>query len=150
MVQYGKISLCGISLLSVAERSPFSIPKTGFDCQSQPKGFMRLDEEAQKAEERILQHAQRMEDVPTLKRILREGLAGFEQALDALSPQEREAALSLYLDKIRKITFGFHFAIFERSARAEFFRNPTRERMQAILARSAEDMDKIASLYRFI
>jgi phage protein U len=113
---------------------------------------MRLDEEAQQTEERIRNRPRKIQDVPTLKGILLEAMRGFEESLKALSPEEREAALSLYLDKIRGITYGFHVAVLKRTAKSEFRKNPnpTREAMQEIIRDSAEKMACIARLYRFL
>jgi hypothetical protein len=111
---------------------------------------MRLDEEAQKAETQIVGRARRIRDVATLKRILHESLTTFEKALDALPATDREEAFSLYLDKIRKVTFGFHYAILRRSARNQFGRNPSHKTMQSILASHDKNMQEIARLYRFL
>lgn len=110
---------------------------------------MRLDEEAQKTEEGI-RGARRIQDVPKLKEILHGALAGFEESLSALSPQDREAALSLYLDKIRRITFGFHVAVAKLTAKNEVGANPTREAMQEVTKDYDNEMGRIARLYRFL
>jgi hypothetical protein len=110
---------------------------------------MLLDEEAQRTEEGI-RSARKIRDVPALKEILHGALAGFEDSLKALSPQDREAALSLYLDKLRRITFGFHAAVLKRMAKTEFESNPSREAMQDIIKDYDRKMGRIARLYRFL
>lgn len=111
---------------------------------------MRLDEEAKQAEESIVGSARRIKDVATLKEILRDSLVTFENALDALSTPEKEEALSLYLDKIRKVTFGFHSVILRRTARKQFVNNPSRGAMHTIVDRHGENMQDIARLYKFL
>jgi len=110
---------------------------------------MLLEEEARKREEGI-QHAREIEDVSTLKRVLHESLTAFENMLNTLPPSDRQEAFSAYLNKIRKVTFGFHLAVLRQTARREFGKNPTRDVMQSILARSAEKMQDIAHIYRFL
>jgi hypothetical protein len=111
---------------------------------------MHLDEEAQKAEAQIVGRARKIKDVATLKRILHESLTTFEKALNALPTTDREEAFSLYLDKIRRVTFGFHYVILRRSARKQFGRNPSHGTMQSILASHGKNMREIAQLYRFL
>jgi hypothetical protein len=111
---------------------------------------MLLDEEAQSLENRILRHARKIEDVPKLKEILQDALPDFEESLKTLSKEDREAALSLYLDKIRRVTFGFHLAMLQQTARSEFRVDPTHHASRAILNRFDEDMRRVASLYCFV
>jgi hypothetical protein len=110
---------------------------------------MRLDEEAQKREEGI-RGARAIQDVSKLREILHGALAGFEESLKALPPQDREAALSLYLDKIRRITFGFHVAVLKETARSEFGKNPTREAIKEIAKVFSEEVGRVSRLYRFL
>lgn len=110
---------------------------------------MLLDEEAQRTEENI-RSARKIQDVPTLKEILRGAMAGFEESLKALSPQDREAALSLYLDKIRRITFGFHVAVLKGAVRSEFRKSPSREAIQEAVKAFSDEMGRVSRLYRFL
>ena len=140
----------GVFLRSFGGRTKSGFPqKLGFNCQSQPKGFMRLDEEARKAEEKMLQNARRIEHAPTLKRILKEALPNFERALDTMPPQQREEALGLYLERIRRLTFGFHLVIVEQTAREAFVKADDNEDGAAILVDLHEDMQNVSRLYRF-
>jgi hypothetical protein len=111
---------------------------------------MRLDQEAQKAEEEILGHARKIKDVAALKRILHECLATFEKALAGLPQADREEALGLYLDKIRRVTFSFHYVTLKRAAYKEFGRKPSREAMRTIVARHEKDVEDISHLYKFL
>lgn len=111
---------------------------------------MRLQEEAQETEENMLRHARPIQDVPKLREVLREALGGFEESLKALSLDDREAALSFYLNKVRRITFGFHVAVLKLAARSELGKNPTREALQHIIEDNAEKMERITRLYRFL
>ena len=111
---------------------------------------MHLDEEAQRAEEEIVGRARRIRDVGTLKKVLHESLATFEKALEDLSTADREEALSLYLDRIRKVTFGFHYAILRRKARGRFRRNPSREAIHTIVEQHDKNMREIGRVYRFL
>src|ERR1022692_2994769 len=100
---------------------------------------MLLEEEARKREEGI-RNAPKIRDVTALREVLRESLAAFEKMLNALPSDDREEAFSVYLNKIRKVTFGFHLAVLRQTARNEFGSNPTRQAMQAIIERSAEEI----------
>jgi hypothetical protein len=138
------------ALLGWQKEARFPHWKTAFDCQSQPKGFMRLDQEAQKAEERILEGAIEIDDVATLKRILNECLTAFEKETNALPKPERDEALSLYLDKLRKVTFSFHYTILRRAADKQFYSSPSNEAIEPIVAQHRENFYDLGRLYRFL
>jgi hypothetical protein len=111
---------------------------------------MRLDEEARKLEDRILRRAGRIDQPLTLKRILREALTSFEQCLKGLPAKEREEALGLYLDKIRRVSFSFHLAVAQKMAREEFGSSTEPAERTRILKGLSEAMQALAALYRFI
>jgi hypothetical protein len=89
-------------------------------------------------------------DVATLKRILRDGLGGFEELLKELSSHDREAALSLYLQKMRDVAFRFHLAVLKMTLKDRHQRFSTREEMQACLKRSQQDLENVARLYQVL
>src|ERR1017187_1511742 len=84
------------------------------------KSKYRLHESAQMTEERLLRRSKPMPDVADLKRTLREGLTAFEAFLRKLPPQEQEEAIIAYLEKVRKVTYSFHFVVVERAGIAKF------------------------------
>jgi len=55
-----------------------------------------------------------------------------------------------YLNKIRKLTFGFRLALVRQKARKGYADNPTPETMGEILGRSAGEMQRIGRIYRFL
>ena len=89
-------------------------------------------------------------DVPTLKRILRDGLASFEEVLTKLSPHDREAALSLYLQTMRNVAFRFHLVVRKMVIKDRNPRFLSREEMRACLKRSQQDLESIARLYKIL
>lgn len=112
---------------------------------------MRLDKEARKIEETILRRARRMEQPQELKAILREALATFEGSLEQLSSEEeKQEALALYLDRIRRVTFSFHMAVFRKTTREAYGRTENAEVKQHVISVLEEGMKTIARLYRFI
>jgi hypothetical protein len=111
---------------------------------------MRLDEEARKLEDSTLRHAKRIDQPLTLKRIISEALTRFEECLKGLPTEEREEALVLYLDKIRRVTFSFHLAVSEQLAREKFGRSTEPDERKRILKGLSETMRALAALYRFL
>lgn len=96
-------------------------------------------------------HPGNTEDIPTLKRILREALEALEKELATIRPQSRTAVLTLYLDRIRKVAFDFHLATIKLKTRNVFLsQSITRENMNAVLARYGEDLQRVAMLYRYL
>jgi hypothetical protein len=111
---------------------------------------MRLDEEAQNTEESI-RNARRIEEVPALKEILQEALTNFEEALKTLSPDDRERTLGLYLDKIRRITFGFHLAVLKQNAKRDARKgSESSEALRGALEHYGEELQRIGRLYRLL
>ncbi len=90
------------------------------------------------------------EEVGSLKSALRAGLADFEELLEPLSEHDREATLSMFLERIRETAVEFHLAVLKLIARDELRENPTRENVQVLIARCEEDMQRIARLYRLL
>ncbi|MDQ2944629.1 MAG: hypothetical protein M3Y27_01565, partial [Acidobacteriota bacterium] len=86
----------------------------------------------------------------TLKATLKDALSNFEQALDELAPQEGEEALALYLDKVRRLTFGFHLAVIKRATRGQFGAAVSCDSKRRLLSNHTEEMQRIGKLYRFI
>ena len=113
---------------------------------------MSLDEEAQHLEQTMVGRARKITNVGELRQVLRQSLAAYEKAVDALPREDREEALSLYLDRIRKVTFGFHIAILRLSARRRFrsLRNPTRDLMREHVDQHDDEMHRVARIYRFL
>jgi hypothetical protein len=111
---------------------------------------MRLDEEAQHLEAKTLKHARLIGNSTALKQVLFNALISFEQVLNGLPPQEREDALALYLDKVRRLAFGFDLALVRQSTRDRFVKTQNLNERQQILSKHAEDMQRIGTLYRFL
>jgi len=89
-------------------------------------------------------------DLKALEEIVRKSLNAFEGALSALPSDERDEARRIYLNKIRKLTFGFHLALVRDKARKEYAQNPTPETMGMLIGRSAGEIQRIGRLYRFL
>ena len=111
---------------------------------------MRLDEQARELEDSILRRAGRIDQPMTLKRVIREALSSFEQCLKGLPAKEREEALALYLDKIRRVTFSFHLAVVHKIAREQFGRSKESVERKRILKDLSDAMHALAALYRFV
>jgi hypothetical protein len=111
---------------------------------------MRLEEEARQEEEKLVGNVRHIPELTMLEETLRQSLPAFEKALCMLPSEEREIARRTYLNKIRKLTFGFHLALVRQKARKDYSGNPTPEEMGTILGRSAAEMQRIGRLYRFI
>jgi len=113
---------------------------------------MSLDDEAKRLEQTMLGRARKITNVGELRQTLRQCLAAYEEAVDSLPREDREEALSLHLDRIRRVTFSFHYALLQRSAKREFrsLRNPTRTAMREHLDRHDAETRRIAETYRFI
>jgi hypothetical protein len=111
---------------------------------------MRLDQQARKLEDTILRSAERIDQPMTLKRIIKEALSSFEQCLKGLPAEEREEALALYLDKIRRVTFSFHLAVVHNMAREKFGSSTEPVERKRILKGLSEAMQALAALYRFL
>jgi hypothetical protein len=114
--------------------------------------FMLLpDEESLKLEQEIRNLLPKeILAVATLKDILRKGLAHFEELISELPNHQREATMSLYLQKIRKVAFEFHLAVLKMNAKNNYPRFASREDMQARLKTYQEDLQKVARLYQFL
>lgn len=125
-----------------------------FDGQPQPKGFiMRLTQAAiEETENNLRGTKQAVRDTTALKRILRDGLAAFENDLRELTPDNREEVLNLYLNKTRKLLFSFHFALCSHNAKARFRKisRPTREAMRLHVDRFDRDSLRLAQLYKLL
>ncbi len=84
---------------------------------------MTLDEMAIQ-EEASLSEAQPILGVATAKLTLREGIAAFERELEELPSDQREEATRLYLHKLRKATYSFHFALRYKLLEQAVLRDP--------------------------
>lgn len=111
---------------------------------------MTLDEQAQDLEQRTLKHARQVPCSASLREILKEALESFNKLLNQLPPSEREEALASYLNKVRKVSFGFHLALIKRDASERYLETTDRETQGNILRGQAEEMQRIGRLYRFL
>ena len=111
---------------------------------------MRLDEEAKRLEKQLLGTAPRIKDVATLKTVLHSCLTTFENEVDKLPIDKREEALSLYLDEIRRVTFGYHAAILLQGIRQKFHCNPLRQNIRPFAEQHSRQLGEIAKLYQFL
>jgi hypothetical protein len=91
-----------------------------------------------------------MMPITTLKSILRNGLERFEELITELPNHQREATLSLYLQKIRKVACEFHMAVLKMNTKNNHPRFSSREEMQARLKSYGEDLQEVARLYQFL
>lgn len=112
--------------------------------------LLELEEEAKKEEEKVVGKVRTIPDLKTLKQIIRGSFAEFEKALDELPSDEREEFWRIYLNKIRKTTFGFHLALIRHNARKAYAENPSPETMGRMLGKSAGQMQRIGRTYRFL
>jgi hypothetical protein len=89
-------------------------------------------------------------DVATAKRVLRNGLAGFEKLLRKLRPAEHQAALRLYLDRIKYVTFRFNLTVLKMNIKASHRSFSSRQEMQAAVKQAKKDFDELAHLYEML
>ena len=89
-------------------------------------------------------------EVATAKRVLRNGLQGFEKLLKKLPPNERQAALRLYLDRIKYVTFLFNLSVLKMSIKAECSNLSSREELQEKLRRGQNEFNDLARLYEML
>jgi hypothetical protein len=89
-------------------------------------------------------------DVGKLKRILRDGLGEFEKLLNELDPHDRQAALSLYLQRMRAEAFEFHLTVLKIILKNRFQSFTSREEMSSCLDNCTRDMQKVAKLYELL
>jgi hypothetical protein len=89
-------------------------------------------------------------EVGEAKRVLRDALAGFEKLMEKLPPSDQNAALRLYLDRIKFITFRFNLAVLKMTMKAQHRSFSSREEMQASLARAKNDFEDLARLYKVL
>lgn len=109
------------------------------------------DEESLKLEQEIRNlPPEEMIAVATLKEILRNGLACFEELITELPNHQRDATRSLYLQKIRKVAFEFHLAVLKMNTKNNYPRFASAEEMRARLKTYGEDLQEVARLYRFL
>jgi hypothetical protein len=92
----------------------------------------------------------KIKNIASLKRALRDGLTGFEELLKPLSPHDRKAALSLFLERIRETALEFHLAVLKLSAKNQFRADPTQEKARELLSRYEKDFERIARLYKLL
>ena len=91
-----------------------------------------------------------MSNFKEVKDALQEAIPQLEATFESLPSPAKEVAQSLYLQKIRSVSFGFHLAILKLKAKAEFRGNPNRDAMQTFLTRFDEDSEKLARLYKLL
>jgi hypothetical protein len=89
-------------------------------------------------------------EVAAAKRLLRDALAGFEKLMEKLPPSDQNAALRLYLDRIKYFTFRFNLAVLKMTMKAEHCSFWSREEMQASLTRAKKDFEDLARLYKLL
>ncbi len=112
---------------------------------------MLSNEKAAYLEKKIRQTPRaKVRDARHLKAILAKALAGFEKTLNALSPEKRQVALSLYLEEIREVSFTFHLAFLAMRAKSDASINPTRERLRTRLEQYGRELEETAKLYELL
>ena len=112
---------------------------------------MFSQEETKTLERKIRQTSRTtIRDSRKLKAILKIALAEFEKALDALPQNEREVASSLYLERIREVSFTFHLAVLRLRAGSDALNNPTREALRARLEQYGKELQEVAELYQLL
>ena len=84
----------------------------------------------------------------SLRKLLRGALGKFEKALSALPAEQRAVAESLYLDRIRKVTFYFHLAM-QTEVATQKARGSTRDGLDQVLLHNEAACFEIARLYGF-
>jgi hypothetical protein len=89
-------------------------------------------------------------EVGDAKRVLRDALAGFEKLMEKLPPNDQNAALRLYLDRIKYITFRFNLTVLKMTMKAEHRSFSSREEMQASLTRAKRNFEDLARLYKLL
>jgi adenylate kinase family enzyme len=85
-----------------------------------------------------------------LKAILGNALSGFEKVLNALAPNEREVALSLYLERIREVSFIFHLAALKLRTKSDASEDSTAEALRARLEQYRKELEETAELYQLL
>jgi hypothetical protein len=140
----------------VGRTKPGFNPKMVFNCQSQLKGFMRLDEEARKLQRQIedpsVDGQPDLSDLPDaaeLRAILRNGIFEFEESLKGLPPDQQEVAYILYLQKIREVTCTMHIAVDSLVDKNKLGNDMPGEEMFAELVNVVPSWHYIAHLYGY-
>jgi hypothetical protein len=138
----------------VAERGPVSIRKRASTANLNRKETMFPYEEENLEQQiqhlgRNLSNAELLE-VGAAKRVLRDGLSGFEELLKKLPANDRQAALRLYLDRIRYVTFSFNLSVLKMTVKARSRGFSSRKEMQEALSRAKKDFDDLARLYKLL
>jgi hypothetical protein len=86
--------------------------------------------------------------VSGLRTTLRGALRKFEEALNALPIEQRTVAESLYLDRIRKLTFHFHLAM-QTEVSTQKAKAAHRRDLAQVLSENEAASFEIARLYGF-
>jgi hypothetical protein len=136
----------------VAERSPVSNLESGLQLPISTERIPMLNQEEIHTFEDELRNPvhDKIRDVPTLKKIIRDAVQALEKSLDNLPAKERETAYSLYLQKIRNLTFPFHLAVIAFTVRNQSRKESTREALQALLNWYREEFKRLSELYRYL
>jgi hypothetical protein len=102
--------------------------------------------------EQAIRHrpAGKNQNIDSLKAVLRDGLTDFEEMLKPLSDQHRQAALSLFLEKMRETALQFHLAVLKLFFKNELMDSPTPAKARELMSRCEEDMKRIARLYKLL
>ena len=90
---------------------------------------------------------ERERKIAHLKINLRAGLAGFEDLLKEMRPQDRTAALLLYLERLRREAFQFHMAVQALAFKRKL--SGSREAMMEQLRLHTEKCEALALLYGY-
>ena len=70
--------------------------------------------------------------------------------MGALPWGDRQDTLNLYLDRIQKVSFGFHIAILRRNVRKQFGERPSRQAIRPLADQHGMQMRVVAEVYKFL